>query len=320
MAEREAAHGVSRRAVLTGLGVAAAGVATGVGAGWSSVAGAASSGGQNDGARTDPAPSPRLGQSFLQSLPNPKTLMINTLHFVAVNNASYSYVAPGGLRPATSDFWNCPVDLPAGSTIQSVSVYLNPGGTSRFINLARYNPAAASFTDIQGTNSTAGNAVETATIANVNHVVLGAPWTYRIDNLSLGNTGVIYGASATYLPPPQGFVPISPIPRVYNTRDGGLPKLANAEERIVSLAPHVPATAQAAVVNLTVTATQAGGYVAMFAADVPWPGNSSVNWTFTNENVANVVLTGIDAASRVRIRGGGGSTHVIIDVLGYLTA
>ena len=42
------------------------------------------------------------------------------------------------------------------------------------------------------------------------------------------------------------------------------------------------------VVNLTVTNTGGGGgFVAVFPANISRPGNSSINWTSANENVAN---------------------------------
>lgn len=114
------------------------------------------------------------------------------------------------------------------------------------------------------------------------------------------------------------FVPLTPIPRVYNSRDGGQPKRGDGEERTVALAPGIPAAANAAVINLTVTETVAAGYVAVFPANVAWPGNSSINWSDPNQNIANTAITGIDPSSQIKIRGGANPTHVIIDVLGWL--
>jgi hypothetical protein len=109
-----------------------------------------------------------------------------------------------------------------------------------------------------------------------------------------------------------------PIPRVYNSRDGGQPKRGDGEERTVALAPGIPAAANAAVINLTVTETVAAGYVAVFPANVAWPGNSSINWSDPIQNIANTAITGIDPSSQIKIRGGANPTHVIIDVLGWL--
>jgi hypothetical protein len=302
--------------MLAGMGAAAAGVAAGGTLAVSGAAGAAT-GPQDPGATNEPAVKPGLDQSFTQSLPNPKSLMLNTLSFVPISSNTYTYVTPGGLSSTNSQIWNCPIDLPAGSTIQGVSLYINPGGTARGFTVSRYNGAAPTVVNIGSGTSSTGNAPETVTAA-FNHVVLGPPWAYRIAGLSLTSTAVLYGGVVNYLPAPEGFIALPAPVRVYDTR-GVLPRLAPNEERIVSLAPHVPATAQGAVLNLTATQTLAAGYMAVFAADIPWPHNSSVNWTLTNQSIANLVITGIDNTSRIRVRGGDGSTHVVIDLLGYLT-
>ena len=77
-------------------------------------------------------------------------------------------------------------------------------------------------------------------------------------------------------PPAQSFVPFTgSTPWVLDTRiTGG--KLADGEERTVGLQF---VGARGAVINLTVTGTEGnGGFVAVFPAGIPWPGNSSINW------------------------------------------
>ena len=77
--------------------------------------------------------------------------------------------------------------------------------------------------------------------------------------------------------------------------------------------------ARSAVVNVTVTDTEGpGGYVAVFRADVGWPGNSSVNWSGPNQSTANGVITAMDASGQIRIRGGDNRTNVVIDRIGWL--
>jgi hypothetical protein len=139
--------------------------------------------------------------------------------------------------------------------------------------------------------------------------------TYLADFVGNGITHVICAIRVGYVPPPQAFVPINPVPRVLDTRiTGG--KLTNNEERVVALG--VPGFAKAAVINLTVTETELAGFVAVFAANVAWPGNSSINWSTTGQNLANGVITAIDSNGHVKIRGGVNPTHVVIDVQGYL--
>jgi hypothetical protein len=72
------------------------------------------------------------------------------------------------------------------------------------------------------------------------------------------------------------------------------------------------------VLNLTVTETEgAGGFVAVFPANVAWPGNSSINWSGPDQNVANGVITAMDPSGRIKIRGGAASTQVVIDRIGW---
>jgi hypothetical protein len=50
---------------------------------------------------------------------------------------------------------------------------------------------------------------------------------------------------------------------------------------------------------------------------VAWPGNSNINWSQTDQNLANGVVTAVDPSGAVKIRGGVNRTHVVIDVQGY---
>jgi hypothetical protein len=104
------------------------------------------------------------------------------------------------------------------------------------------------------------------------------------------------------------------VPR-YDTRTGA-GKLQPGEVRVVNVG--APAVARAAVINLTVTETEAAGFVAAFAANIDWPGNSSINWSSPNQNIANGVICPLDSSGTIKIRGGVAPTHVVIDTEGYL--
>jgi hypothetical protein len=117
-----------------------------------------------------------------------------------------------------------------------------------------------------------------------------------------------------YEAPPKAFVANTVVPRVLDTRvTGG--KLNASEERIVPTG--VPGVAAAAVLNLTITETENAGFLAVFAANVAWPGNSSINWSASGQNVANGVVTAVDPSGQVKIHGGVSPTHVVIDVQGF---
>ena len=125
----------------------------------------------------------------------------------------------------------------------------------------------------------------------------------------------VLGVTVGYRPPLQAFVPFTGgTPRVLDTRlTGG--KLNDGEERTVSLGF---AGARSAVINLTITETEGnGGFVAVFPADIAWPGNSSINWTTAGQNIANGVITGVDALGRIKIHVGAARTQVVIDRIGF---
>jgi hypothetical protein len=126
---------------------------------------------------------------------------------------------------------------------------------------------------------------------------------------------LIQGLRIGYLPPAQAFVALPAIHRALDTRTTG-GKLNPDEERVVALG--VPSFARAAVINLTVTDTEGAGFVAVFAANAPYAGNSSINWSATGQILANGAITAIDPTGNAKIRGGIAKTHVVIDVQGYL--
>ena len=126
----------------------------------------------------------------------------------------------------------------------------------------------------------------------------------------------VLAVTVGYRPPTQSFIPFTGgPPRVLDTREAGGPLLPG-EERTIALG--FPG-ARSAVINLTLAETGAGGgFVAVFPANVEWPGNSSINWTTANTFIANGVISALDDGGRIKIRGGSQQTQVIIDRIGWL--
>jgi hypothetical protein len=117
----------------------------------------------------------------------------------------------------------------------------------------------------------------------------------------------------------------SPI-RCYDSRAGQAPlsvtkgKLNTGVERDVDL--KVGGTgasgAVAALCNLTVTGTSAGGFLKAFKKGAALPAASAINWDHANSNVANSVTVACNAAGIITLRcgGTGASTDFIVDVVG----
>jgi hypothetical protein len=79
----------------------------------------------------------------------------------------------------------------------------------------------------------------------------------------------------------------------------------------------------AAYINVTVTQTEASGFLRVNGSDLsgerPVPNTSNVNWFANNQTVANLALTTVGGENGIEVFcGGGGRTHVVVDIMGYI--
>lgn len=113
----------------------------------------------------------------------------------------------------------------------------------------------------------------------------------------------------------QFHVLASPV-RAYDSRSGDGP-LAGGNQRNIAMTG-VPAGASVVTVSVTITGTTASGYLALFRGGASWPGNSNLNWFASGQTFAVTTVSAVNDSRIVSVRaGGGGSTQVIIDVIGY---
>jgi hypothetical protein len=303
-------HEISRRSILAGLGAAAGAGAFATGFGATANAATRNTGGLLRGITTSalPALTPGLGYVLLDGLafiPDDPSTHART------SNTGSGYTTLAGFR------LDAPLVVPVGSQLKEISVaYLAPAPASAPALLIFRQPLGGLMQSV-GTVNLPESPTQSVVTAQLNETVDGTS-TYNLQFFVgfTNPTAFIYAVRVGYLPPPQVFVPVSPSKRVLDTRlTGG--KLNPNEERIITL-DGVPSFAHGAVINLTVTETEGAGFVAVFPAGSAWPGNSSVNWSGPDENVANAVLTATDATGRITIRGGVNRTQVVIDVVGYL--
>lgn len=116
-------------------------------------------------------------------------------------------------------------------------------------------------------------------------------------------------------PATAGAFHVLPAPiRAYDSRssDGAL----SGGSRTLTMSG-VPSGASAVTVSLTATATTGGGYLALYRAGISYPGNSNLNWYTSGQTVAVTTVSAVSPAAQLVVRGAGGSTQVIIDVIGY---
>lgn len=125
------------------------------------------------------------------------------------------------------------------------------------------------------------------------------------------------------------FVPINPY-RSYDSRAYSDGLMLRGDEIYFDVLTNVngiqqiPSEAVAVTYNITVAGTYgSGGYLAVYPADINWPGNSSINWFATGLNLANggvVALGNLDGPGQIAVYCGNvfeTATDFIIDITGY---
>ncbi len=105
--------------------------------------------------------------------------------------------------------------------------------------------------------------------------------------------------------------------RVWDSRSGGRP-LDVRGTTVVVVGGTVPSSATAVVVNLTTVGASASGLPLLsWPAGGPRPATSNGN-TVRGVPVATQVVVGIGTGGSVAVATGGGTTHLVVDVVGYL--
>jgi len=206
------------------------------------------------------------------------------------------------------------INVAVGAVLKQVTLYyLSPPGSTSMTSSVQRKLFSGPYEDVSPTAPLpTGTTLQPFTFG-LNQTVDGN-YTYALFVTTVDATQFVGGMRIGYIPPPQSFVAVTGVPR-YDSRTGA-GKLAAGEERVLNVG--VPAGARAAVLNLTVTETEAAGFVAVFAANITWPGNSSVNWSTTGETVANAVIAPVGPDGKIKVLGGVNKTHIVIDTQGYL--
>ena len=110
----------------------------------------------------------------------------------------------------------------------------------------------------------------------------------------------------------------NPVPvRVYDSRELPAGKIKVNETRQVDL--QLPAGVRAGIITVTVTETEIGGFLTVYAGGVSAvPNSSTVNWTTSGAAVAVSTIVAVDENGRISITAGQNGTHVIVDVIGFV--
>jgi hypothetical protein len=219
-----------------------------------------------------------------------------------------------GVQPATANTrLSASLPVPSGSTIFQLNVAYQGQPLMEIWKRSMVDPTMYSPLFQQTVPMSAGPGTHTFALGKP--VFVEPETTVAVRFFATAGASV-FGVTVGYSPPSQSFIPFTgSAPRILDTRmTGG--KIGDGEERMLALG--FPG-ARGAVINLTLAETEGfGGFVAIFPANIAWPGNSSINWSAPNQFIANGVITAMDSAGQIKIRGGAARTQVVIDRIGWL--
>ncbi len=121
----------------------------------------------------------------------------------------------------------------------------------------------------------------------------------------------------------DGWIGIDPV-RVLDSRTltgGWNARLPAGEARKVTVrgVATVPADATAVVANVTATDSDSNSFLSVWPTGLARPGSSNLNFA-ARETIANGVIVPVGADGKLAIATAVGTTHVVIDVVGYFTA
>ena len=315
---------VGRRGLIVGAGAATLGAVTG-----SAHAGAATGlDGPNDGA---PTPTKLRGSDVAEAFPPADPM----LEYIAVHPGDWrpyydatllNHVPGGGLTAsAPNPFVRRPIHLPHGSIVKRVELPIDPKSSGPSIRLTRYDGSTRSYLDVVGPIAVAGNTFTVATL-DADLVIDNLAFCYEIQLIL--NTAEVFGGRIAYVPPTRPFRSIVPA-RVYDSRKGGGVLAPNTSRVIavkdgldetgaVSTPNVVPAGATAIAYNVTITGNTAPNFLSVTPGDTASALASTINFP-GRIDLANASVVGIDSNRQVKVFCGDqpGSTHVVIDVVGY---
>jgi hypothetical protein len=315
---------IGRRGLFAGAGAVTLGAVAG-----SAQAGATTAiDGPNDGAPTSGSPARSdVAEAFPASDP--------TLEYMSVHPADWRpYYAPtllnhvpgGGLTASSSNpFVRMPIHLPHGSIVKRVELPIEPKSSGPTVQLTRYDGSTKAYLDVAGPVTVAGNTFTVAVLA-ADVVIDNLAFSYEIQLIL--NTAEVWAGRIAYVPPTRPFRSINPA-RVYDSRKGGGVLAPNTSRVIavkdgldqtgaVSTPNVVPIGATAIAYNVTVTGNTAPNFLSVTPGDTASALASTINFP-GRIDLANASVVGIDSNRQVKVFCGdqAGSTHVIIDVVGY---
>lgn len=251
----------------------------------------------------------------------------------AVEVRSEVYVPPP--PPANDDFENAaPLGVGAPLTSTTVGATRQPGEPGDFMSLGTVWWSTTTSTrtllsvDITDHTLYILNVYEGGDFSELSQVASGflnpaefyaePGITYYFQVMSADSRDITIEASVGA--EKSGYTAVAPT-RLLDSRNGTggySSKWASGADRALQIggvAP-VPAGVSAVAVNLTATETTAAGHATLYPGSSPRPQTSSLNWS-AGKTIANQAIVPVDETGQIRIYNRGGSSHLILDVVGF---
>jgi hypothetical protein len=208
-----------------------------------------------------------------------------------------------------------------GSTITlDLSAIVPAGATAVSLNVTAVDPTAATFLTVWPAGAPkpwTSNMNVVAKQVRPNAVIVGLGEGRKVSIFN--NTGSVHVVVDVMGYTTAGFTGITPV-RLLDTRepnDTGLPLGGGATRQVpVAGVAGVPSSASAVVLNVTAVSPTASGYLTVWPAGGPKPATSNLNFV-AGDVVPNLVTVGVGTGGEVSIFNFAGSTHVVVDIMGW---
>lgn len=246
------------------------------------------------------------------ALDSPQSASVNgngVASIVAFDPPSRTLVFPNQRLSSTSSPSNVVITNTGTTTLTVTSVCSNDAefqiGANACAAGFSLSPGGSKTIQVTFTPSQTGTRVATLMFSD------SAPDSPQTVTLAGAGT---FGGQYTALPPQ----------RIYDSRNGDGPLgsgLSGSAPRVIQVTglAGIRAEAIAVVLNVAVTNTTASSYLTVYPTGVTRPTAASLNWT-AGETRSNLVEVGIGSGGSVTAFNASGSSDVIFDVAGYVTA
>ncbi len=270
-----------------------------------------------------------LDAALVPTTPTLTYVNLTARDFTPISNVAVTSTAYGSFCSGADVNFLAPLLLPSGSVLKELSFAgRNTSGGTVQPHLGGVAFGGAGTVSVAQALLTSGDIGIRVATNNVFSYTLDGQYAYVLTAPTRGDGSVtINSARVGFVPAavPGTFTSLVVPVRIYDSRPSGLPaggvkgKFADHEERILDakLGTGVPAGASAALVNVTATNTNPGGFFSLFMNTVQWPKTSTLSWGVANTTVATLAAVRLANGTFIARCEAPGGADLIVDVVGW---